>query len=357
MRKCVCGIFVALAMASCQKEVESVTLSCHCDTLAVGRADTLRAYITPSAINDSILHWVSTDSSVVEVRDGVICGKRVGDAAVVVFAEGHSDTCRLNVKIGVDSLGLNVYSVRLREGSRLRLRPSVYPSNATDSLFSWVSSDTSVATVSDGIVETIRPGEATVTAHLDNAEARCSVSVSSREDWLTRMGKLAKGRGGNVDCPLRFTLQWNDKEEWNTDDLDAHCVEPGRTEICYGKKKGRTGGVLDVDIREPRYGQTAIENISWTQSSRLKPGVYKFNVERYSDRGGKSGFRAEIELNGQMYFYDYRGSWSKKKKSKAWSMFWGEFEAPFQYVPVCEVTVDDDGFMEIRHILTPLSSL
>lgn len=37
----------------------------------------------------------------------------------------------------------------------------------------------------------------------------------------------------------------------------------------------------------------------------MQDGSYKFMVNCYSNRGGKSGFRAEIEFNGQRYNYDY----------------------------------------------------
>ena len=116
------------------------------------------------------------------------------------------------------------------------------------------------------------------------------------------MKKRVKAAGGSVTGDLRFSIQWN--EDGKDDcDLDAHCETPC-TEIYYSHKHDTgTDGWLDVDIINPGRN-VAVENITWTNRNTMKNGVYKFFVHQFSG-SVKSGFRAEIEFNGQVYSFEY----------------------------------------------------
>ena len=116
-----------------------------------------------------------------------------------------------------------------------------------------------------------------------------------------------KMHGGNIDGVLRFSIQWNDVEK-DDNDLDAHCIGPDGNHIYYGNKTGHaSGGCLDVDIQRPNDegGGPAVENIVWTDKTRMPRGTYKLVVNNYQHRGGRGGFRAEIEFAGQVYEFDY----------------------------------------------------
>ena len=115
-----------------------------------------------------------------------------------------------------------------------------------------------------------------------------------------------KSAGGNVDGVLRFSIQWNDTGAYSPNDLDAHCWTPTNEHIYFAAMQGRTTrGFLDVDNRYPDRGSPAVENIAWPNKHRMTPGAYKFAVHQYANRGGKDGFRAEIEFDGQIYSFDY----------------------------------------------------
>lgn len=115
------------------------------------------------------------------------------------------------------------------------------------------------------------------------------------------MKQRVKSAGGAVDGVLRFSLQWNDKN-----DLDAHCIEPNKNEIYYGNKRTvhPSSGILDVDIIHPT-NEISVENITWSNENRIQKGKHTLFVHCYSNRGGRTGFEAEIEFNGEIYEFSH----------------------------------------------------
>lgn len=142
------------------------------------------------------------------------------------------------------------------------------------------------------------------------------------------MKQRVKALGGDVGGVLRFSIQWNEAGD-NEDDLDAHCIEPNGNEIYFRNKRlvHRSSGVLDVDIIRPKYeapGGIAVENITWSDTRKMPEGKYQLFVHCYSHRGGRSGFTAEVEFDGQIHSFAYSKELRQDEKVQVADVFYNK---------------------------------
>ena len=83
--------------------------------------------------------------------------------------------------VHVTSVSVSPSSATIEQGETVELTETVLPSNATDKSVTWSSSNTSVATVSNGTVTGVSPGTATITVTTvdGNKTATCSITVTA----------------------------------------------------------------------------------------------------------------------------------------------------------------------------------
>ncbi len=118
------------------------------------------------------------------------------------------------------------------------------------------------------------------------------------------IAEAVKTAGGKIDGVLRFSIMWNEDGR-SIVDFDAHCSEADGHEIYYADKHGRLSGSLDIDMISPI--GLGVENIVYTDLSRMRDGEYHFYNHNFNDRNN-TGFKAQIAFGNQIFDYEVIGN-------------------------------------------------
>ena len=90
--------------------------------------------------------------------------------------------------VEVESITFDKATYELEEGDTMKLAVTVSPEGATDKTISWKSSNETIATVNDGVVTAIKPGNATITATslcTPAVTATCKIVVTKKNVSVT----------------------------------------------------------------------------------------------------------------------------------------------------------------------------
>ena len=185
-------ILTILFWGCAEKEVEpiavaAITLDTTSMELVEDESKSLTATISPSNANNKKILWTSSNTSVASVKDGVVTAVKAGKAIIIAKSDdgGKTATCEVTVNskiISVVSVTLNKTSYEMTEGDEFALIATVNPSNATNKNVTWKSSNTSVATVTNGKVTALKAGFTiiTVTTEDGGKNATCEVTVNAK---------------------------------------------------------------------------------------------------------------------------------------------------------------------------------
>lgn len=132
------------------------------------------------------IHYVqtkamSTSTICLSVYENQAYSSREGKVEIVQKggALSHTVTIRQAGRVVVTGIELNTADLALKEGESATLVATLAPSEAIPrEEINWSSSNTEVATVTDGKVTANKAGEATITASVDGFKATCSVHVN-----------------------------------------------------------------------------------------------------------------------------------------------------------------------------------
>ena len=130
----------------------------------------LKATITPAEVKNPGLSWHSSNERTVEVDStGKVTAKAIGSSTIIAKSgNGNMDVCVVRVVAAeedeeFEDIVFDVSRVVLKQNVKYTLDYSVEPKSAKVKL-NWESSDPSVATVEDGVINTLSPGTVAIVA-------------------------------------------------------------------------------------------------------------------------------------------------------------------------------------------------
>ena len=223
--------------------VTSVTLNQTSVTVEMGEGFQLIATVLPEKASNKDVTWSSSNTSIARVDSfGKVTTSAIGSAVITVTTVDGAKTanCAVTVTappVSVSSIVLPYNSYTLTYGQTLDLSSaSVLPTDATDKTLVWTSSDTSVASVTDGIVKAAsKAGTTTITATSQSnpsVRATCSITVKSQ---IILVSKISIS-------PSSLDLYLN-----QTYDKLTYTVTPSNADNKNIKWSVPQGGVASVD--------------------------------------------------------------------------------------------------------------
>ena len=222
-------------------------------TLEEGQTTQLIATITPTDATETTVMWTSSNADVVTVDDGLVTAVREGTAIVRASVGDKSATCTVTVQkqvIAVTSVTLDKATLNLTIGSTETLQADVAPDNATDKTVTWSSSNTSVATVVDGVVTAVGEGTATVSAIAGDVTATCTVTVIRYVFGITPADITISGDGETFKVTVVCSVQYSvtSVPDWISQQSVSEQVHTFKAERNPGDAE-RSGKIVFTDSK------------------------------------------------------------------------------------------------------------
>ena len=331
--------------------VSGVGLDKHSLILAPNDSIQLNKSILPLNATDKRVYWLSSDDSVVSVdENGVIMGVSVGTATIkVISTDGrYEDTCQVTVSSTVPATGIivNPTSANILVGNTRQLLATVLPENATNKSVTWLSGNTSVATVSStGLVTAKSVGSAVITAKTADGgyTTTCSVTVTKEAVSVTGISivpstvNLFEGKTSQLTATISPSNATNQNVTWSSSKTSVATVS------STGLVTAKSEGTAIITAKTADGGYTATCSVTVMKKTVFVTGISVSPTTVYLIEGKTSQLSATVLPSNAT---NQNITWSSSKTSVATVSSTGLVTAKSKGNAVITAKTADGGYAE-----------
>lgn len=290
--------------------VTGVSLNNSALTLNAGGTNTLIATVLPTNATNKSVTWSTNNSTVASVNNGTVTAHAKGQATIRVTTAdgGYSASCVVTVNevsttVSVQGVTLSTNTLSMKVGGTTTLTANIRPSNATNKNVTW-SSNSAVASVSNGLVTANSVGQATIRVITEdgNYSDSCIVTVSETTTTTSVTGvtlnshALTMNKIGGTQT-LSYTITpsnaTNQNVTWSTS-------VPTVASVNNGIVTANANGTTVITIRTTDGGYTDTCTVTVNDTSQTGGGgdstLYIPDIASYGI--SKDGTNSEATTNG-----------------------------------------------------------
>ena len=228
--------------------LESISMSETKKT--VNKGDSFKLDITKNPTDTTVtgdVKWTSDNKKVATVdKDGNVTAVGAGIATITARLEGKETTCKVTVKVPLESISMSETKKTVNKGDSFDLDITKNPTDTTvDAKAAWSSANAGVATVDqNGMVTAVGAGTTVITANLEGKETTCeivvkvpleSIEMSEKEISLVEDGEAQLNV---IYAPTDTTVEKN--VAWTSSKPDVAVVDQA------GKVTAKTVGTATI---------------------------------------------------------------------------------------------------------------
>ena len=325
-------------------------------TLTVGQTYTLKASISPSDASNKKVTFKSDNPGVATVTSkGKVTAKKAGTAKITVTTDDgkKTRTCTITVT-DKPKVQLSKTSLNLTVGDSETLTATVSPAGSNQTV-TWASSDTSVATVKDGLVTAVKAGKATITCTAtngtsdtsDDVKATCEVTV--KDDVIAVTGvslsqktlSLKVGSSATLTATVAPTDATDQAVTWSSDKESVATIFAGTDGKATIYAEGAGEATITVTTNDGSKTATCVVTVTDTDPDIAVTGVTLDQETLILDTGGTATLTATIAPEDAT---DQTVTWSSDKESVATVDKNGKITAVAAGEATITVKTNDGGF-------------